>query len=168
MLLQSMTRQVCVELLSRAKFGRLACVSAGQPYVTPFSFVYNADRLYSFSTVGQKIAWMRANPLVCVEADEVFSRQNWASVIVLGHYEELPDTPVHRAEREHAYGLIQKTPLWWEPAYVRPPVERVLETVYFRIHIDQISGRHGVLEDLPDDNKVSWLRKFFGPQARRN
>ena len=102
MLLQSMTRQASVELLARTKFGRLACANEGQPYVTPFAFVYDSDWLYSFSTVGQKITWMRANPLVCVEVDEIFSRQNWASVIVFGRYEELLDTPAHSALRERA------------------------------------------------------------------
>ena len=34
---------------------------------------------------------MRANPLVCVEWDEVTSFDHWISVIVYGRYEELPD-----------------------------------------------------------------------------
>jgi nitroimidazol reductase NimA-like FMN-containing flavoprotein (pyridoxamine 5'-phosphate oxidase superfamily) len=165
MLLQSMTRQASVELLSRTKFGRLACASEGQPYVTPLSFVYDSDWLYSVSTVGQKIAWMRANPLVCVEVDEIFSRQNWASVIVLGRYEELSDTPAHSAVRKHAYDLIHTTPLWWEPAYLKPPVERTLDIMFFRIHVDQISGRRGASEGLQDD-KVSWLGKLFGRSER--
>ena len=108
---------------------------------------------------------MRTNPLVCVEVDEIFSRQNWASVIVLGRYEELPDTPAHSAVRRHAYDLMRKTPLWWEPAYVKPPDERALEIMYFRIHVDQISGRRGASEGLQDD-KVSWLGKLFGRSER--
>ena len=93
MLIQSMTWQASVELLARAKVGRLACAHEGQPYITPMSFTYEAGWLYSFSTVGQKITWMRANPLVCVETEELVDRQNWATVIALGRYEELPKTP---------------------------------------------------------------------------
>ena len=110
---------------------------------------------------------MRANPLVCVEVDEIFSRQNWASVIVLGRYEELPGTPAHSALREHAYDLIHKTPFWWEPAYVEPPVERALEIMYFRIHVDQISGRRAASEE-PKADKVSWLRNLLGQSERRD
>ena len=59
----------------------------------PFFFVYDSDFLYSFSTVGQKIEWMRANPLVCVQVDEVVRPEQWVSVIVFGRYEELANTP---------------------------------------------------------------------------
>jgi hypothetical protein len=36
--------------------------------------------MHGFCMVGQKIGWMRANPLVCVEADEVVNHTGWASV----------------------------------------------------------------------------------------
>ena len=36
---------------------------------------------------------MRANPLVCVEVDEVAAYDQWLSVIAIGRYEELPETP---------------------------------------------------------------------------
>ena len=63
MLIQSMTKQASIELLARARLGRLACSHDGQPYITPMSFTYDDDNLHGFSTVGQKITWMRANPL---------------------------------------------------------------------------------------------------------
>ena len=164
MLIESMTRQVSVDLLERRRLGTLACANDGQPYITPISFAYDSDCLYSVSTVGQKIAWMRANPLVCVEADELLSRQNWASVIVLGRYEELPDTPEHEAFRKHAYDLLRRNHLWWEPAYVKPPAdakEHALEIVYFRIHIDRISGRRGVPDRATPKHPETWLQKFL-------
>ena len=92
-LIQEMTRQESLDLLTRTHFFKLACAQGNQPYVVPCYFAYNNNSLYSFSTVGQKIDWMRANPLVCVEADEVVSPEEWVSVIVFGRYEELPDTP---------------------------------------------------------------------------
>jgi nitroimidazol reductase NimA-like FMN-containing flavoprotein (pyridoxamine 5'-phosphate oxidase superfamily) len=36
----------------------------------PIYFVYHQHCLYSFSTAGQKIEWMRVNPLVWVQADQ--------------------------------------------------------------------------------------------------
>ncbi len=36
---------------------------------------------------------MRANPRVCVEMDEIAAYDQWVSVIAVGRYEELPETP---------------------------------------------------------------------------
>lgn len=93
MLIQEMTRKASLDLLARTHLGRLACTQGPQPYIVPIYFVYNAHYIYSFSTVGQKIEWMRANPLVCVQADEVVTSTQWQSVVVLGRYQELPNTP---------------------------------------------------------------------------
>lgn len=147
MLIHDMTRQASIDLLARMRLGRLACAHEGQPYITPIYFAHDGNYLYSFSTLGQKITWMRANPFVCVEADELVSPQDWATVIVLGKYEELPDTPEYEASRKRAYDLLQRRPVWWEPGYVKTVLDektRPIEPLYFRIHIDQISGRRGV------------------------
>ena len=82
MLIREMNAQECRDLLARLGTGRLGCARNNQPYVVPVYFAYEPDRLYGFSTAGQKIEWMRENPLVCVEADEVHSHNQWASVIV--------------------------------------------------------------------------------------
>jgi uncharacterized protein len=143
MLIQEMSRRACIDLLARHRLGRLACAREGQPYIVPFYFAHQAENLYSFSTVGQKIEWMRSNPLVCVEADEVESPQKWSSVIVFGRYEELPKSPECEDARRLAYSLLQQRPQWWEPGYARTFLhgeERELELVYFRIHITGISG----------------------------
>jgi len=143
MIIQELTRQASIEILARQRLGRLACARDGQPYITPLFFAHDREVLYSCSTVGQKIEWMRVNPLVCVEADEIESPVKWVSVILLGRYEELPKTPEHEYARQLAYSLLQERPLWWEPAYVKTILHdkaRDLELVYFRIHITQISG----------------------------
>jgi nitroimidazol reductase NimA-like FMN-containing flavoprotein (pyridoxamine 5'-phosphate oxidase superfamily) len=145
MLIQSMTEAASRELLTRAHLGRLACAHEGQPYVTPMSVTYDANWLYGFSTLGQKITWMRANPHVCVEVDEVVSRQDWATVIVMGQYQELTTDQ----ERTYAHDLLQRRPAWWEPGYSKTVIEgkeRPLKGVYFRISIDQITGHVGIPE----------------------
>jgi nitroimidazol reductase NimA-like FMN-containing flavoprotein (pyridoxamine 5'-phosphate oxidase superfamily) len=90
MLLREMSRRECDELLARLGFGRLACARDKQPYIVPIYFVSDPSHLYGFSTMGQKIEWMRLNSLVCVEADEVRSHSERASVVVRGRYEEIP------------------------------------------------------------------------------
>ncbi|HVB55048.1 MAG TPA: pyridoxamine 5'-phosphate oxidase family protein [Candidatus Acidoferrales bacterium] len=143
MLIREIAGQDSLKRLAHMRLGRLACAQGAQPYVAPFYFVYDSDYLYSFSTVGQRINWMRANPLVCVETDEVVSLEEWVSIIIFGRYEELPNTPEWETARERAHQLLQKRPTWWEPAYAKTIVqgaERPLVPVYFRIYIDQITG----------------------------
>ncbi|HEY6420410.1 MAG TPA: pyridoxamine 5'-phosphate oxidase family protein [Candidatus Binataceae bacterium] len=148
-MIKELTRQESLDLLARARLGRLGCSQETQPYIVPIYFAYDHDYLYSFSTFGQKVEWMRANPKVCVEADEVISPQQWMSVIVFGHYEELPNTPKWRDAREYAYKkLQQRNAIWWEPGYVKTMLhhtDRQLEPLFFRIHIVQITGHHATL-----------------------
>ena len=173
MLIQELSRQASLDLLARMRLGRLACARSTQPYVVPVYFAYNNNYLYSFSTVGQKIEWMRVNPLVCVEADEMVSSRQWTSVIVFGSYEELPDKPEWRNERDFAYKMLQENAVWWEPGYassVLHGAERRLVPVFYRIQVVQITGHRASLEpEAPPDTKLStpsssgngWLQKFL-------
>jgi len=73
----AMSEQECSELLKRVSFGRLACSLDNQPYIVPVDFAYEPDCIYIFSSVGKKIEWMRQNPKVCLQADEIENRANW-------------------------------------------------------------------------------------------
>jgi uncharacterized protein len=192
MIIQEMNREECLATLGRTRLGRLACAREGQPYVVPCYFVYDRptldeDYLYSFATEGQKIEWMRANPLVCVEVDEVTNIEQWSSIVVFGHYEELPalaDTgpelrgiarqqPEPASERRHAWQLLQTYPMWWEPgssAHVQSKASRTSHSVFYRIHIDRITGRRAVPSlDEPARSRtlssagdgVGWIRRVF-------
>jgi nitroimidazol reductase NimA-like FMN-containing flavoprotein (pyridoxamine 5'-phosphate oxidase superfamily) len=44
-------------------------------------------QIYALSTVGQKIEWMRQNPKVCLQVDEIANQSEWMSVIANGTYE---------------------------------------------------------------------------------
>jgi hypothetical protein len=72
--------------------GRLGCSLDNQPYLVPVCIAYELDYIYVFSTSGQKIEWMRANPKVCMEINEITNRAGWVSVIVNGRYQELPES----------------------------------------------------------------------------
>jgi uncharacterized protein len=172
-LIQELSRQASLDLLARTHLGRLACTQGAQPYVVPIYFAYDDHSLYSFATVGQKIEWMRANPLVCIEADEVVSPQQWVSVIVFGRYEELADTPEWQSVRASAYKLLQQTAMWWEPAYVKTihgGARRPLVPVFYRIHIVHITGYRATPEPAVspdtrlstiDSGKAGWLQKLL-------
>ena len=156
MLVREMSRTECEELLARLSFGRLACARDNQPYVAPMYFASDRGHLYGFATMGQKIAWMRSNPLVCVEADEVLSHSKWQSVVVLGSYEEFPDIPEYADRRQQAQSLLEKVrSLWWQTgvaaAQTRPGFDRDITTFYC-IHIKEITGRCAT----PDPVEHSW------------
>ena len=140
----------CSELLKRVSVGRLGCALDNQPYVVPVRFSYEPDCIYIFSTVGQKIAWMRQNPKVCLQADEIGNSSNWLSVIVTGTYLELSVPQYHTAQREHARELLAaQSSEWWRiplsEARDRSLVSSI-ETVFFRIDIKSMSGLRAIPE----------------------
>jgi uncharacterized protein len=143
MQIEELTRDASLNFLVGKRFGRLACANQKQPYITPFNFAYHAPFMYSFSTVGRKIEWLRANPLACIEVDEIANPQQWTSVIVFGQYKELTSASEDLVARKLAYELLQKRELWWEPGYSKTILHgapRPLDPVYFRLSIDEISG----------------------------
>jgi len=143
MLIREMHAQECRDLLARLGMGRLGCACNNQPYVIPIYFAYEPERLYGFSTIGKKIEWMRDNPLVCVEADEIVSHNNWASVIILGRYEELPDKPEYATLRFHAQSLLEKRAMWWQTGYAASQSRhgpKPAAPVFYCIHIEDITG----------------------------
>jgi len=144
MLIREMSREESLAFLSGRRFARLGCASKGQPYIMPIRIARESDHLYCFSTVGQKIEWMRKNPLVCVEADEIESLQKWCSVVAFGRYAELPKTSEPDKERQHAHALLWPDAEVWEPGYARTIVHgkaHALEAVYFKINLGEVSGR---------------------------
>lgn len=152
MVIREMSRVECLRVLAGTRLARLACAHHNQPYVVPVYLAYDeASRcLYGFTTPGQKVEWMRANPLVCVEVDEVADYDQWVSVIALGRYEELPETPGFDEERQRAWQVLQTQSLWWEPgltawaarAHTDPATPCIL--VYYRIHIEHVTGHEFV------------------------
>lgn len=99
MLVEQMTESECFQALDGARLGRLGCARDNQPYVVPIYFVCRERYLYAFTTPGQKIEWMRANPLVCVEVDDVTDSNRWMSIVAFGRYEELSETPDEESQR---------------------------------------------------------------------
>src|ERR1022692_4588864 len=137
-----MSQQECSALLRRVPIGRLACSLDQQPYVVPVAFSYEPDCIYVFSSLGQKIEWMRQNPKVCLQVDEIGSRSNWFSVVVTGTYLELRE-PQYNAQREPARELLGQHTHWW----LTPLAERrnqssdqAIEPVFFSIDIKSTSG----------------------------
>jgi nitroimidazol reductase NimA-like FMN-containing flavoprotein (pyridoxamine 5'-phosphate oxidase superfamily) len=138
----AMSQQECGELLRRVPIGRLACSLDNQPYVVPVAFSYEPDCIYVFSTLGQKIEWMRQNPKVCLQVDEIGDRSNWFSVIVTGTYLELRE-PQYTAQKEHARELLgQRTEWWLDPLAERrmQSSDLAIKPVFFRLDTLSTTG----------------------------
>ncbi len=151
MFIHEMSKAECNDALSRVKYGRLACAYDNQPYVLPLNFAFDGNGyLYCFTTLGQKIEWMRSNPLVCFEVDEVKNHNHWSSVIVFGSYEELPDKPEFETARSHLQECLQKRVMWWEPAYISQEHRdkpHSLTPIFFRIKIESVNGHRANSDD---------------------
>lgn len=137
-----LSKEECRQLLKRVRMGRLACSLHDQPYIVPVYFSYEGEFIYIFSAVGKKIEWMRQNPKVCLQADEIGAPTNWSSVIVTEKYLELGE-PQHTAQREHALEQLSQYSEWW----LLPLAEKrestsdlSIEPVFFRIDIQSMTG----------------------------
>lgn len=181
MVIQEMTRTECLHALDTTHLLRLACAHDNQPYIVPTYLAYcaHADEapcLYGFTTPGQKLEWMRANPLVCVEVDAVESYDQWVSVIALGRFEELSHPSVTESERLPtqanfsqatntpdypsgpddemylAHQVLQAKGLWWEPGS-SVWAERKnrgssdpFNPIYYKVRIEKLTGHKSVRE----------------------
>ena len=132
----------CLALIERAPFARLGCAYLAQPYIVPIQLAFDPEArcLYGFSLAGQKIAWMRRNPKVCVAVDEIVDKDRWISVLVIGQYQEL-HADAATEPRRRAETLLQQRRDWWLPGAAETPAGASGEPVFFRIAMDTITGR---------------------------
>lgn len=150
MLVKDMTHQECMTLIGARRLGRLACCRHNQPYIIPVHYALGGSCLYSFSMPGQKIDWMRENPRVCIEIDEISSGGDWRSVVVQGKYLEFPDTEQWHRERVHAWSMLQKYGNWWEPGALKPDPQAITGAsphLFYGIDIAEVTGRKGIAGD---------------------
>jgi nitroimidazol reductase NimA-like FMN-containing flavoprotein (pyridoxamine 5'-phosphate oxidase superfamily) len=148
MQIHELTPAQCYEILDRTTIARLACARDDQPYVVPVSVAFDAESncLFGFSTVGKKVAWMRENPLVCVEIEDIADRFHWTTIIIGGRYEEITDAPEQSAARHRALDLFAPRIEWWLPGAARVGPGEHHAVVVYRIHIDTMTGRRAARE----------------------
>jgi uncharacterized protein len=144
MIIYDINKEQCLEFVEKTGIGRLACARNNQPYVVPVYLVHKNGHLYSFTSLGHKIEWMRMNPLVCIELDQIEAPTEWTSVVVFGQYQELSDEAEFKAEKDLAYDLLKHRVNWWETAYVSALDHEQLKQsppIFYRVKISSISGR---------------------------
>ena len=140
--INEMTGEECRSFLTRTSLGRLGCAHENQPYVVPIRFAADGGYIYVFSTFGQKVKWMRSNPKVCLQTDEINGQGDWVSVIVNGEYEELSESQ-YTSERKLASSLLAKQYQWWLNALGARQMkvgDSLIDPLFFRIRIDSMTG----------------------------
>jgi nitroimidazol reductase NimA-like FMN-containing flavoprotein (pyridoxamine 5'-phosphate oxidase superfamily) len=143
MIIHELTPADCAEVLSRLSVARLACCRMNQPYVVPVSFVYDPRQvcLFSFSAIGKKVEWMRANPSVCVEVEDFEDRFHWTTIVIFGRYDEISDAAADIELRQRALHLFSERSRWWLPGAAKLGGSEHQNVVVYRIHIDSMTGR---------------------------
>ena len=133
----------CGAVLSRNNLARLGCARYDQPYIVPIHFSFDAERncVYAFSAIGQKIEWMRENPKVCLEVEEIGDGSHWTTVLVIGRYEEIHQEPSESEARRRAERLFQQRREWWLPGAAKLESGEHPEVVVYRLQIDRLTGR---------------------------
>jgi hypothetical protein len=143
MQIHELTAAQCREVVSRAHVARLACARSDQPYIVPIAIAFDpsSNCVFGFSAVGKKIDWMRENPKVCLEVDEIEDRFHWTTVLITGRYTEITTAVEHRDMRARALALLDRTTEWWLPGAAKLGEREHHAVVVFQINIDSMTGR---------------------------
>ena len=130
-------------LLQTASFGHLGCAQNRRPYVVPMHYAYDGKELYFFTTEGMKTQFMKDNPQVCLQVEEVSDSSHWRSVMVIGRAERLTD----QEEMERAMQLITERNPSLRPAISATQIDtwgRGVDIALYRIQPEIIDGRKTV------------------------
>jgi hypothetical protein len=134
-------------ILSRQLIGRIGCNANNTTYVVPISYAYDGEFIYPLTREGMKVNFMRQNPHVCFEVEDIPDLGNWKSVICWGEYEELPN----RTERHQALLLLHDRQLpvvtsattKLSPSWpFRPDDIDSVRGIVFRIRIYKKTGKY--------------------------
>ena len=127
-------------LLQTANFGHLGCANNGRPYVFPMHYAYDGKELYFLTTEGMKTQFLKGNPQVCLQVEQVTDSSHWRSVMVIGHAERLTELK----ETERAMQQITERNPTLTPAISATQIDaigRAVEIALYRIQPEIIDGR---------------------------
>lgn len=126
--------------------GRLGCHLNGKTVIVPITYAFDGRRLIAHAGEGEKIEFMRANPFVCFEVDEIKDVHNWRTVIVQGKYHELEGGDASVAISYLVEKVLPELP----PSVLgakggislRPQRTSVSDSIVFSLEILNMSGRY--------------------------
>lgn len=147
MIIRELSADLCSTIIEKNRAARLGCSFEHRPYVVPIFYAYADGYAYAFTLPGRKLETMRANPRVALLVEEGGEGRGWRSVLAEGSFEELPDRIGHKRLRDRAWSLLSRHVDWWEPGALKPVAPMQAEHAYhvfFRVHLEQMSGREAV------------------------
>jgi hypothetical protein len=135
-MMKTISQEQARALLAEKSVGRLGCVSEGEPYVVPVSYILEGDFLYIHSLMGKKIRALRSQPRACLQVDDIRDAYHWRSVIATGHYEEVWDSRQRVRILDELYSHFPNlTPVEDVPVH-----DGQSSIIVFRIRVDHITG----------------------------
>jgi nitroimidazol reductase NimA-like FMN-containing flavoprotein (pyridoxamine 5'-phosphate oxidase superfamily) len=130
-------------LLQRESFGHLGCARDSRPYVVPMHYAYDGKELYFFTTVGMKTQFIQANPMVCLQVEEITDSTHWRSAMVIGRATEITKPE----EMQRAMKFITERNPALTPAISATQLDalgRAVDIALYRITSEIIDGRQTV------------------------
>ena len=143
-------------LLRRQHSGRLAFTFRDRVDIEPIGYVLDGDWLYGRTSVGTKLIQVTHNPWVAFEVDEIDGPFDWRSVVVRGTVYLLNEPGREHDEYDRALRLLRRL----DPDVLGDDDPAPHRTAFFRIHINEISGRRARL------SAISGAKTAKSPTAR--
>lgn len=147
-MLNDLTSEEIDHMLTNQFFGRIGCAAEGRVLIVPVGYYYDGRFIYGLTREGTKTSFLRQNPAVCFEIDEMIDLTHWRSVVIEGVFEELQGYDL-----DDALYLLKnrKIPVFTNERMGYPgvavPVDReVVYPIVYRIHINSKTGRQYILE----------------------
>ena len=132
-----LTQEEAQRVLEQGRVGHIACLSQGELYVTPMSYVVLDGVFYFRTGEGRRIEALREDPNVCVEVTILREGNAWDSALFWGkaefvedvdHRSEIVQAILHKYHEDNPFGSST-------PSHVAqmPPI--------VAIHPERITGR---------------------------
>ncbi|NNE99500.1 MAG: hypothetical protein HKN25_10825 [Pyrinomonadaceae bacterium] len=137
-MIRKLDERSSLELLRKKKSGRLGCVlPSGEPYVVPVNYLFDGEHIHLHSLPGEKIEAMKANPNICLQAQEMsVDGFEWQSVIAFGKYRE-----VEEPNKTKVLTRFYKAFPRFTPVEAKLGREYIPENVIvFRLKINRLTG----------------------------
>ena len=143
-MIAQLTSEQMNQVLTSQVVGRIGCHFKGRTYIVPVAFAFDGSHIYAHSKTGLKINMMRKNPRVCFQVDMIENMANWRSVIIDGEFEELKTMSLQLKAYELLKGRLTPfvTSEAAKPVQSPPPGEKKMRPVFFRISIEEKTGRY--------------------------
>ena len=139
---REMSAAEALRVLRRNAIGRIAYSLRDRVEVVPIHYISDGRWLYLRTSPGFKVAVLKRNRWLALQADEVESMVSWRSVLVHGTaYVLSPDSTPDLARR-YARAVRKLRALMPEALTADDPV--AFRSVFLGIHIDAIAGREAL------------------------